>query len=148
MEYLNIKHSQLGYYTSWDAVGRVDRGQDLAHILSDIERLEGHEQRIHEQHAHTVEIRGKRIMLHPTAEYTAVIPRMNIKLRLGMRYIGASLRDNIALVRVYNPPRLPYSNGNTAPVTAYNLRLGTSHAFSAFTGDKERVGMLCSKARE
>ena len=105
-------------------------GQGRAQILSCVERLKDHEQHIQE-HAHTVEIRGNKITLQPQAEYIADIDTHN----------------NIALLRVYNPPRLPFSNGNTAFVTTCNLRFGVSKALSTFKHTKGKRPAVLSRHR-
>ena len=90
-------------------LAELTNGQDQQ-ILRDLELLQRSEQQNHKQHAHTVEIQGKKIILHPGTEYTVQIPSKKIISRQGMQSTGASPSDNVALIKVCNPPRLPYSS--------------------------------------
>src|SRR6187549_2571294 len=145
-----LRNLQLGPPTLipvWTLLAELIDGQDQARILSDIERLKRCEQHIQEQHIHTVEIRGKKIILHPKEGYTTKIPGKKKTLRPGMQYTGTALHDNVALVKVYNPRRLPYFNGNPAPLV-HNFRRGAGHLLSLLMSDEERAERLRSVARE
>ena len=112
--------------------GLVD-GQDKALVLSAIKRLGS--KRFTE---HTVEIRGKKIVLHPKVGYTLAIPGKKITLRPGMQYNGASPRDSVALVKAYNTTGLPYSN---AEPPIFNFRRSALYTFSPMS-DEERAATI------